>query len=60
MVSDFITSIGRNSRLYLAEHFTQTRRSSPKMLYKSGYFKLIRTVLLDMAVVGMLMKQVYT
>lgn len=54
MACDFITSIGRISCLYLAEHFTQTRRSSPEMLYKSGHFKLIRTVLLGMAVVGML------
>lgn len=60
MVSDFITSVGSNSLLYLAERFTQTRRNSPKMLYKSGHFKLIRTVLLDREVVGMLMKQVYT
>lgn len=60
MVSDFTTSIGRNSLLYLAEHFTQTWRNSPKMLYKSGHFRLIRTVLLGMDVVGMLMKQVYT
>lgn len=56
MVSDFITSVGRNYLLYLAEHFIETWRNSPKVLYKSGHFKLIRTVLLDMEVVGMLMK----
>lgn len=60
MVSDFITSVGRNSLLYLAEHFIETRRNSPKMLYKSGHFKLIRTVLLEVEAVGMLMKRVYT
>lgn len=60
MVSDFIAPIGRNSLLYLAEHFTQTWRNSPEMLYKSGHFRLIRPVLLGMDVIGMLMKQVYT
>lgn len=30
------------------------------MLYRSGHFQLIRTVLGGMYVVGMLMKQVYT
>lgn len=30
------------------------------MLYKSGHFELIRTVLIGMYAVRMLMKQVYT